>query len=80
MYYVAPLKLRGNGGMIVWRHIKTLKDFKPTEGVEYVVAKSKKEMQSSSQALPIYIGVSNKLINTRRHETNWFEEFFGTEL
>jgi hypothetical protein len=80
MYYIAPLKLRGNGGMIVWRHAETIKNFKATEGIEYVVAKSKKETQSSSKLLPIYIGINNKLINTKRHETNWLEEFFGTEV
>ena len=81
MYYVAPRLQRGSGGMIIWRHIKKLKSFKATDGMEYVVAKSKKEMDRS---LPIYIGVGDKLVKTRpaRYEANslWdlmLDEFFG---
>ena len=41
MYYVASRSQRAND-MIIWRHIKRLKSFKATDGVEYIVAKSKK--------------------------------------
>ena len=81
MYYIASREQRGSGGMIIWRHIKKLKSFKATDGREYVVAKSKKEMDRS---LPIYIGVGDKLVKTRpaRYEANslWdlmLDEFFG---
>lgn len=73
MYYVASRNQRGNG-MIIWRHIKKLTAFKATDGMEYVVAKSKKEMERS---LPIYIGVGDKLVKTRRYEIIWLNEFFG---
>ena len=46
MYYIAPRNQRGNGGMIIWQHIKSLKNFKPTDTVEYVVARNKKERES----------------------------------
>lgn len=74
MYYVASRNQRNSGGMIIWSHAKTLKNFKATDGMEYVVAKSKKEMDRS---LPIYIGVGDKLVKTRRHEITWLDEFFG---
>jgi hypothetical protein len=74
MYYVASRNQRGSGGMIIWSHIKKLNAFKATDGIEYVVAKSKKEMDRS---LPIYIGVGDKLIKTRRYEITWLDEFFG---
>ena len=81
MYYVAPRLQRGSGDMIIWRHVKTLSSFKATDGIEYVVAKSKKEMDRS---LPIYIGVGDKLTKTKpaKYESNslWdlmLDEFFG---
>ena len=61
MYYIASREQRGSGGMIIWRHIKKLKSFKATDGREYVVAKSKKE-----------IVLGDKLVKTRpaRYEAN----------
>ena len=72
MYYVASRSQRAND-MMVWRHIKRLKSFKANDGVEYIVAKSKKEMHTS---LPIYIGVGDKLVRTGRYEINWLDAFF----
>ena len=61
MYYVAPYK-NNNGDMIIWRHVKRLKDFKADEGIEYLVAKTKKEMNIDvGRSLPIYIGLNGKL-------------------
>lgn len=80
MYYVAPKSQRGSGGMIIWNHVERLGSFKATDGVEYVVAKSKKDMQYS---LPIYIGVGDKLTKPKpaRYERNFLDvmldEFFG---
>jgi hypothetical protein len=74
MYYIAPRNQRGSGGMIIWRHIKTLKSFKAIDGFEYVVAKNKNEMKKS---LPIYIGIGDKLVKTRRYEINWLDAFFA---
>jgi hypothetical protein len=61
MYYVTLYK-NNSGNMIVWRHVKRLKDFKASEGVEYLVAKNKKEMQiNMGSSLPIYIGLNGEL-------------------
>ena len=75
MYYVASKLQRGNG-MIVWRHVKKLTTFKATDGMEYVVAKSKKEME---QSLPIYIGIGDKLVKTRRYEIRWLDELIQSD-
>jgi len=75
MYYVASKLQRGNG-MIVWRHVKKLTTFKATDGMEYVVAKSKKEMD---QSLPIYIGIGDKLVKTRRYEIRWLDELIQSD-
>ena len=72
MYYVASRSQRAND-MMVWRHIKRLKSFRATDGIEYIVAKSKKEMHTS---LPIYIGVGDKLVRTGCYEINWLDAFF----
>jgi len=61
MYYVAPYE-NNSGGMIIWWHVKKLKDFKADEGVEYLVAKNKKEMEIDvGSSLPIYIGLGGRL-------------------
>jgi hypothetical protein len=61
MYYVTPYE-KNSGDMIIWRHVKRLKDFKADEGVEYLVAKTKKEMDiDMGSSLPIYIGLNGKL-------------------
>jgi len=61
MYYVTPYK-NNNGDMVIWRHVKRLKDFKADEGVEYLVAKNKKEMNINvGSSLPIYIGLNGEL-------------------
>ncbi len=74
MYYIAPRNQRGNGGMIIWQHIKSLKNFKPTDTVEYVVARNKKERERS---LPIYVGVGGRLIKTQRYEITFLDQFFN---
>ena len=75
MYYVASKLQRGNG-MIIWRHVKKLTTFKATDGMEYVVAKSKKEME---QSLPIYIGIGDRLVKTRRYEIRWLDELIQSD-
>ena len=61
MYYVTPYK-NDTGGMVIWRHVKRLKDFKADDGVEYIVAKNKKEMNIKiGSSLPIYIGLDGRL-------------------
>jgi len=61
MYYVTPYE-NNSGDMVIWRHVKRLKDFKANEGVEYLVAKNKKEMKiNMGSSLPIYIGLNGEL-------------------
>ena len=61
MYYVAHYK-NNTGDMVIWRHVKRLKDFKAIDGVEYIVAKNKKEMNiEMGRSLPIYIGLDGRL-------------------
>tara|TARA_R100000458_G_C8171811_1_gene172023 strand:- start:92 stop:292 length:201 start_codon:yes stop_codon:yes gene_type:complete len=54
----------------LWRRVKKLGDFKAENGSEYVVAKSKKEIESGYH-VPVYIGVDGKL-----KKTNDFTMFF----
>jgi len=62
MYYITPYKNNTGSSMVIWRHIKKLKDFKADEGVEYLVAKNKKEMDiDRGSSLPIYIGLNGEL-------------------
>ena len=61
MYYVTHYK-NNTGDMVIWRHVKRLKDFKAIDGVEYIVAKNKKEMNiEMGSSLPIYIGLDGRL-------------------
>ena len=41
MYYVTT---RRHGDMMIWQHVKKLRSFKATDGVEYIIAKNKKEI------------------------------------
>lgn len=61
MYYVTSRK-HAHGNMIIWQHVKKLRGFKAEDGVEYLVAKNKKEMNiEMGTSLPIYIGLNGKL-------------------
>jgi len=67
MYYVTRYENNG-GDMVIWRHVKRLKDFKADEGVEYLVAKNKKEMKiDMGSSLPIYIGLNGELKKCSRY-------------
>jgi hypothetical protein len=54
-YYIAE-----QNQTTVWRVVKRLSDFKPEEGVEYVVKTSSKGLVVGD-TLPIYIGLNGKL-------------------
>ncbi len=45
--------------IIMWRHCKRLRDFKPKEGEQYLVRKSKTDTEYL-----IYKGVDGKLVKT----------------
>lgn len=64
MYYITSRE-HAHGNMIIWSHIKKLRSFKAEDGVEYLVAKNKKEMNiEMGTSLPIYIGNNGKLKKT----------------
>ena len=74
MYYVTPYE-NNNGDMVIWRHVKRLKDFKADEGVEYLVAKNKKEMKiDTGSSLPIYIGLNGELKKCSTYALFLFQE------
>lgn len=61
MYYITH-RNQSNGGSMIWREVKRLNDFKAVDGIEYLVAKTRKEMNIiKGDALPIYIGLEGKL-------------------
>lgn len=64
-YYIrpAPTKLIETGEMVVYRVVKRLRDFQPEEGKDYVVFKSKKEM-NNSPFMPVYTGKKGKLVKS----------------
>ena len=67
MYYVTPYE-NNTSGMVIWHHVKRLKDFKASDGVEYIVAKNKKEMNiEMGTSLPIYIGLDGELKKCSRY-------------
>ncbi len=45
-YYIKPVTELKPGRMAVYRVVKRLRDFKPEDGVEYMVFKSRKAMQT----------------------------------
>ena len=61
-YYIAPQSecIVELGELVVYRVVKRLSDFKPTEGKLYRVFKSKKEMHESMY-VPTYRGINGKL-------------------
>lgn len=58
MYYIAHDSFI-NSDMIMWRNVKRLKDFKPKDGEEYIVRKSRSDVEYQ-----IYKGVDGKLKKT----------------
>lgn len=47
-------------GVVVYKVVKRLKDFKAEDGERYRVFKSKKDMKTA-MFIPIYVGVNGKL-------------------
>ena len=58
MYYIAHESFM-DSDMIMWRNVKRLKDFKPKEGEQYMVRKSRNDIEYH-----IYKGVDGKLQKT----------------
>lgn len=63
-YYIRALNeektARNTGGMVIYRVVKRLGDFKPDDGVKYVVYRNKKAMEGFGFN-PVYLGVNGKL-------------------
>lgn len=63
-YYIRALNeektARNTGGIVIYRVVKRLSDFKPDDGVKYVVYRNKKAMEGFGFH-PVYLGVKGKL-------------------
>lgn len=62
-YYIAPQSSNLMSEVVIYRVVKRLKDFKPEEGKEYRVFKSKKE-KDTSLYVPTYIGKGGRLVKS----------------
>jgi len=58
MYYIAHISFL-NSDIIAWCNVKRLKDFKPKDGQQYMVRKSRSDIEYQ-----IYNGVDGKLQKT----------------
>jgi len=63
-YYIKPVTELKPGRMAVYRVVKRLSDFKPENGVEYMVFKSKKAMQTAI-FVDLYCGKNDKLVKLK---------------
>ena len=61
-YHIMPDEDFGKHGMEIWRKVKRLGDFKPEDGVKYVVRKGVKKKPFDKWT--IYEGVNGKLVPT----------------
>ena len=61
-YHIMPDENFGKYDMEIWRKVKRLSDFKPEEGVKYVVRKGVKKKRFDKWT--IYKGVNGKLVPT----------------
>ena len=61
MYHIATKENWSNAGMTIFNLKKRLSDFKADDDEEYIVFRSKKEMQNASGYIPVYIGTNGKL-------------------
>jgi|2_EtaG_2_1085320.scaffolds.fasta_scaffold91451_2 hypothetical protein len=64
MYYIA----KNQFGIKSWARVKRLRDFKPEQGSEYVVAKTWKAIQGDSGLISIYVEANGKLEKTDRYK------------
>ena len=63
-YYIKPVEELKPGRMAVYRVVKRLRDFKPDNGVEYMVFKSRKAMQTDF-FVDLYCGKNGKLVKLK---------------
>ena len=72
MYYInlADKGAQNNLTYVLTRKVKRLKDFKATDGVEYLVRKNDKPLDFAT-IVPIYIGKGDRLVKTNKARTGW---------
>ena len=72
MYYITRADDKG----IYKIGVQALKNFKPEDGVEYYVRKTRK-LPSFFDSVPVYLGVDGKLKKTNREATGWCDGYYG---
>lgn len=63
-YYIKPVEELKPGRMAVYRVVKRLRDFKPDNGIEYMVFRSRKAMQTDF-FVDLYYGKNGKLVKLK---------------
>ena len=63
-YYIRKSEHVKYGDMVVYSVVKRLRDFKPENGVEYIVFPSKKRMETDI-FVDLYCGKNGKLVKLR---------------
>lgn len=63
-YYIKPVTELKPGRMAVYRVVKRLRDFKPEDGVEYMVFKSRQAMKNDF-FVDLYCGKNGKLVKLK---------------
>lgn len=63
-YYIRENENAKVGDMVIYRVVKRLRDFKPKEGVEYIVFPNKKKVMTAF-FVDLYIGKNGKLVKMK---------------
>ena len=63
-YYIKPVEQIVSGRMAVYRVVKRLRDFKPDNGIEYMVFRSRKAMKHDI-FVDLYCGKNGKLVKLK---------------
>lgn len=63
-YYIRENEYANVGDMVIYRVVKRLRDFKPENGVEYMVFPSKKKMETAI-FVDLYCGKNGKLVKLK---------------
>lgn len=63
-YYIKPVEDVKTGRLVLYRVVKRLRDFKPDNGIEYMVFPSKKAMKTAI-FVDLYCGKDGKLVKLK---------------
>ena len=63
-YYIKPVDKLTSDRIAVWRVVQRLRDFKPDNGVEYMVFRSRKAMKHDI-FVDLYCGKNGKLVKLK---------------